>query len=79
MLRQELQERLVECRWILERHRVRGVRNGHQVAAGQTPHDDLIDQRKISRRLFPAYDQGGYLHTTKGGAGDRWRRRRGQR
>ena len=50
----------------------------HQVAAGQTPHDDLFDQGKVARRLCPTHNERGDLHTAQGGAGDRWRRRRGQ-
>jgi hypothetical protein len=77
MLREELQERLVKGHRILDRHGVGGLGNGHQAAAGNAPHDDLSHQRKISRRLFPAHDERRCLHAAKAGAGDRWRRRRG--
>jgi len=78
MLCQEWHEHLVKCRRILKRHRVCGIGNGHGAAAGQAPHNNLIDQRKVARRLCPAHDERGGLHAAQGGAGDRWRRRRGQ-
>jgi len=56
MLRQELQEHLVEGRRILDGHGVGSLGNGHQAAAGNAPHDDLIDQRIKSRRLFATRD-----------------------
>ena len=68
MLCQELQERLVKCPRILEGQRVCGIGNRHQVAAGQTPHDDLLDQGKVARRLCPTHNERGDFHTAQGGA-----------
>jgi hypothetical protein len=75
-LRQEVKERLVEGHRILVAHEVRGLGNDHQATAGNALHDHLIDQRKVSRRLFPAHDEGRGLHTTQRSAGDRERPRR---
>src|SRR5512145_2501609 len=71
MLRQEVQERLVEGRRILVAHEVCGLGNDYQTTARNTPHEHLIAQNRMPPGMFAAHDQGGELHAAQCGAGDR--------
>src|SRR6266436_4663032 len=70
LLRQEVQERLVEGCRILVGHEVRGLGNDHQATTGNALHEHLIAQRRMPSGVFAAHDQGGALQAPKRGAGD---------